>query len=248
MGPLFRCFNASSCEETLNIGLERIRTKFVSNGYPESIVESKIDYMIEHNFKPPKSEKDVDKIYYFRCKFTDFKCDKIAQKMRTLIQKLFPKFLFRVAFSQIKLENFIHRRLKHQLDPFEKSGLVYDFTCCCMQRYIGETKRTLRVRVQEHSTSDKNSAIYQHIRSCKKFMAKYNEYCGEPNTQQTVFDNKRVNLFTPQFFTILKHNLPNLRDRKISEALLIKLFKPPLNIKHSDNPNHRKPWNLSLPL
>ena len=66
--------------------------------------------------------------------------------------------------------------------------------------------------------------------------------------QPTVFENKRVNLFTPQFFTILKQNLPNLRDRKISEALLIKLFKPPLNIKHSDNPNHRKPWNLSLPL
>ena len=187
MGPLFRCFNASSCEETLKIGLERIRTKFVSNGYPESIVESKINYMIEHNFKPPKSEKDVDKIYYFRCKFTDFKCDKIAQKMRTLIQKLFPKFLFRVAFSQIKLENFIHRRLKHQLDPFEKSGLVYDFTCCCMQRYIGETKRTLRIRVQEHSTSDKNSAIYQHIRSCKSFMSKYNETISETRQFSPIF-------------------------------------------------------------
>ena len=55
-------------------------------------------------------------------------------------------------------------------------------------------------------------------------------------------------LFTPKFFTILKSNLSNESDRKITEAILIKLFNPSLNVKHATDGSHRKPWNLTLPI
>jgi hypothetical protein len=54
--------------------------------------------------------------------------------------------------------------------------------------------------------------------------------------------------FTPKFFTILKSNLSNESDRKITEAILIKLFNPSLNVKHATDGSHRKPWNLTLPI
>jgi hypothetical protein len=118
----------------------------------------------------------------------------------------------------------------------EKSGLVYEFSCPCNEKYIGETRRSLGVRSKEHAMShfylswpmtDKNSAIFNHIRSCPKFLEKFDEYWSEPNTKYSdLSHNKRMGLFTPKFFTILKSNLSNESDRKITEAILIKLFNP----------------------
>lgn len=205
--------------------------------------------MIEHKFKPPKSNHETEKVYYFSADYTDHRCDAIARKMRKIISEMFPKFLLRVSFKSIKLENFIHKRLKHQFDDFDKSGLVYQFSCVCHEKYIGETMRTLKVRSNEHATSDKNSAIFHHIRSCPKFLERFNEYWSEPNANHSKLShNKMMGLFTPQFFSVLNPNLPFLRDRKIAESIYIKLYNPSLNIKHSMNENNRKPWNLSLPL
>jgi hypothetical protein len=140
----------------------------------------------------------------------------------------------------------------------EKSGLVYEFSCPCNEKYIGETRRSLGVRSKEHAMShfylswpmtDKNSAIFNHIRSCPKFLEKFDEYWSEPNTKYSdLSHNKRMGLFTPKFFTILKSNLSNESDRKITEAILIKLFNPSLNVKHATDGSHRKPWNLTLPI
>ena len=45
--------------------------------------------------------------------------------------------------------------------------IAYEFTCPgCNSSYIGKTNRTLLVRTQEHATTDKESAIYKHLRYC----------------------------------------------------------------------------------
>ena len=50
-----------------------------------------------------------------------------------------------------------------------------------MKKKIGETRRSLGVRSKEHAMTDKNSAIFNHIRSCPKFLEKFDEYWSEPN-------------------------------------------------------------------
>ena len=48
-----------------------------------------------------------------------------------------------------------------------KSDVVYEFTCPgCHCSYIGKTNRTLFTRTQEHALTDKESAIYKHLRQC----------------------------------------------------------------------------------
>ena len=56
---------------------------------------------------------------------------------------------------------------KDKTPPLSKSNVVYEFTCPgCNSSYIGKTNRTLLVRTQEHATTDKESAIYKHLRYC----------------------------------------------------------------------------------
>ena len=58
---------------------------------------------------------------------------------------------------------------KDKTPPLSKSNVVhvYELTCPgCNSSYIGKTNRTLLVRTEEHATTDKDSAIYKHLRYC----------------------------------------------------------------------------------
>ena len=49
-----------------------------------------------------------------------------------------------------------------------KSHVVYKFSCPgCQSSYIGKTNRTLLIRTREHAVTDKESAIYKHLRTCE---------------------------------------------------------------------------------
>ena len=47
-----------------------------------------------------------------------------------------------------------------------KSHVVYKFSCPGCQD-IGKTDRTLLTRTREHTVTDKESAIYKHLRTCE---------------------------------------------------------------------------------
>lgn len=92
--------------------------------------------------------------FIISAQISDLWCDNIANKMRSFILNLFPKFLLRFAFKQIKLDDFIHKRLKYEFYMMEKSGLVFEFSCLCYEKYIVETRRSLGVRSKEHAITD----------------------------------------------------------------------------------------------
>ena len=54
---------------------------------------------------------------------------------------------------------------KDKINPLLKKHIVYQWSCTnpsCKSSYIGETCRSLREHVKEHSKEGTNSAIYQH--------------------------------------------------------------------------------------
>ena len=85
--------------------------------------------------------------------------------------------------------------IEHQLD------LVYGFI---QGKYVGKTKFRYGDRTDEHSHTDKKSAVY-----------KFKE---ENNIQMSKDD-----------FQILDTGYPNTLNRKLAEALFIKELKPELN-------------------
>ena len=80
------------------------------------------------------------------------------------------KQLFKYTHIQVcfKGQNTIKSMLMHpkdKINPLLKKDIVYQWSCTdpsCKSSYIGETCRSRRERVKEHSKEGTNSAIYQH--------------------------------------------------------------------------------------
>ena len=80
------------------------------------------------------------------------------------------KQLFKYTHIQVcfKGQNTIKSMLMHpkdKINPLLKKDIVYQWSCTnpsCKSSYIGETCRSLRECVKEHSKEGTNSTIYQH--------------------------------------------------------------------------------------
>ncbi|KAL9957548.1 hypothetical protein ACROYT_G039190 [Oculina patagonica] len=74
---------------------------------------------------------------------------------------------------------------KDRVPLLNKSHVVYKFKCPgCQSAYIGKTDRTLFVRTHEHAISDKESAIYKHLRTCNHLLF-IRDLCNLPDNLNT---------------------------------------------------------------
>ena len=113
-------------------------------------------------------------------------------------------------------------RLKEKLDPLMTSGVVYLFNCpkCNMGKYVGSTRRLLKVRVDSHRgvsyrtgvrlSNPEFSNIRNHAKKCK-YIIKYED------------------------FRIIGRS-PNEHMLTILESLFIKQMVPQLNTQTSSSP------------
>ena len=118
---------------------------------------------------------------------------------------------------------------KDKTPPLCKSDVVYEFTCPgCNCSYIGKTNRTLFTRTQEHALTDKESAIYKHLRQCNNIQhiqGLYNlpdlfsKKTGPPSTT------------TKEFFTETVRSNTKIIDSDDNWNLL--LYKEAYHIKRS---------------
>ena len=73
---------------------------------------------------------------------------------------------FRIREKTTKLCFYTNNKDKARL--LNKSHVAYKFICPgCQSSYIGITDRTLLTRTREHAVTDKESAIYKHLRTCE---------------------------------------------------------------------------------
>ena len=127
--------------------------------------------------------------------------------------------------------------LKPKTDLFAKSGLVYGYQCLCDAKYVGETKRTLLSRIQEHNQHGRSTAVYNHIKTCETFKNAYlNKYGKLPTFQKNGSKKEsknRLNILRDRF-SIIGSNLGNYFRRTDFEGIYITLNKPVLNdqVKH----------------
>ena len=158
---------------------------------------------------------------------------KIAKQLISAIQNITPDYNINFAWKTIKLKNCITPMLKPKTDKLQKSGLVYGYECPCGAKYVGETKRKLEVRIQDHNQKCRNTAVYSHIKTCQSFSDLYSETYGEPPK----FDPKKRDLkesrnrfnILKNRFSIIGSNLENYYRRTDYEGIYITLNKPVLN-------------------
>ena len=89
---------------------------------------------------------------------------------------------------------------------------VYEFICPgCNSSYIGKTNRTLLVRTQEHALTDKESAIYKHLRDCDNI-----KHIQDLYNLPDIFTNENISSTTvinKEFFAQTVRDNTNIIDR-----------------------------------
>ena len=164
--------------------------------------------------------------------------DKTSQLLRSFKRKLRrclanPNIEIKVREKTTKLCFYTNN--KDQVPPLSKSHVVYKFNCPgCQSAYIGKTDRTLFVRTHEHAISDKESAIYKHLRTCDHLIFIRN-LCNLPDTLNTDIVSPPVSYDKEYFTQVVRDNTTildydnNWNLLLYKEAYFIKRLSPSLN-------------------
>ena len=100
------------------------------------------------------------------------------KKLRHICERFCKDINIKIAFSPLKLSSFFS--CKDTLPKSLQSYVVYQFTCAgCKACYVGETKRHLNTRIEEHLGKDKKSHIYSHLQENPQCQEKVNSDCFE---------------------------------------------------------------------
>ena len=114
-----------------------------------------------------------------------------------------PKYKINFCWKNIRRNNFLSPKLKTKIDTVDKNCSVYNFLCDCFERYIGESKRQLKVRIQEHQQESRETAVVQHTLKFPIYQNLFKTALGESPTF-----NDRI-YFLQDRFTIFFSNLTN---------------------------------------
>ena len=208
-----RAWSICSSRSYFELEIDSLRKMFSKNGYPSTVFNKTVDKFLSSRDRPQESsvETENDQKLFLKVPFIGKSSVNFSRKISGLIKNKF-KLDVNVLYDTCKIGSFFS--LKSQTPKALLSNVVYQFKCKhdANLTYLGKTKRHLISRVTEHGNLDageKKTSIASHIVDC-----------------QTCKQNKLV----LDDFEVLKQ-CKNDFETKIHEALLIRKFRPKLNVQ-----------------
>ena len=203
-----RANKINSCLELCKADLNFISNVLQKNLFPKYLIQKVFNEygQVESIHDPSDNEVPIEPRYY-KLPFVGRYSAITKNKIKALLDTYCSEIDIKLIFIPFKVGQYFSA--KCQIPKMLTSRVVYKFTCAnCNVCYIGETARHLCVRVNEHLTSDKKSAIYKHLQSNISCMSACSEQC----------------------FSIID-SAPTKHQLRIKESLLIGNLKPVLNVQ-----------------
>ncbi|CAF2060898.1 unnamed protein product [Rotaria magnacalcarata] len=153
----YRAMNICSTHQALHDEFEFIRKLSFKNGYPiafvESVIRRQLNLVYEpREIKPPKPETDI---VVLRIPYYGNPTHIYGKRVTTAVAAQYP-------LKQVRVVYDITARIGHNFTTKDKiptefrSGVVYEATCpVCNEKYIGQTCRHLKTRINEHLSYQK---------------------------------------------------------------------------------------------
>ena len=161
---LNRALRISSC---LKDGISKIRKKFLNADYPLRFISS---VMKQFNGKSSEKSKQEDD-YILQSDFFEIKkqvilievpyCEKNETSSKHLHELTNDLYEIKIKWITKKLRNLFHLKSKNP----HPACVIYEGICTCKENYIGETKRNVEIRWEEHSDINKISEPSRHLKS-----------------------------------------------------------------------------------
>ena len=116
--------------------------------------------------------------------------------------------------------------------------MVYQFTCDCKNIYIGQTKRFLRIRAEDHQRASSGSHVFSHITDCTHYIKKAHEYALNQKDKFTS-PPEAILSYVKSRFSIIAKGFRNDYERRRCEAYHIRLKRLKIN-----DPKYLKAFGL----
>ena len=203
-GDLHRAFKISSDFDT---EVSIIRNRFLESGFPEKFVNSVISTFKnkdkEDTIIPPWLFDDRIKLC-IRLPYSPGNEVDVKRFIRNLETFTQDRFSFIIIWSTRNIRSLFPLKDRN----IHPSCVIYEGTCSCGAKYIGETERNAKIRWGEHEKKDGTSEPAKHLK-------------GFPTHHFT--------------WRILARASRHWKRRKILEAFFITINKPKLNdqVEHS---------------
>lgn len=121
----------------------------LENNYPRSVVNNIIN---NHELSESDSNLNAKQDQkFFKVPFHRALAPKINWLFKNSNQK--------PAFYNTKTNKSFFGRVKDKTPTLRQSELVYELSCQCDKKYIGQTKQSLKSRLQQHKADIKNSSL-----------------------------------------------------------------------------------------
>ena len=215
-----RAYKICSTYDILHQEFEFLTNYFKRNGFPISIVQSKIKSFLSSIYRKSSSNPQSfrgDKIY-FSFPYFGKHSEQLVKEIKLLLSKYFINNNIEIILcNKLTIGSFFN--YKDSFPNSLRSSIIYQYSCLqCRSVYVGMTTRNLYIRVAEHLgksfrtnrrlTSPSHSMIREHIENNCPYIPSIND------------------------FKILSTS-NNFNDLKILESLYIHKIKPQLNSNNS---------------
>ena len=219
---VYRCYNISSNWSIFDAEIKFLKNFFVNNSYPLNLVENCISQFLNKTLDTDGSEELSDVTSdkrYIKLPYYGYLSFAIRKRLSQLLKEHFPDTSFRFIFTNpYTIKSFFP--YKDAIPAGLIPNVVYQYTCSlCKQRYVGETKRNLTLRIAEHKGK---SARTGALLSNPSF---------SPIRSHSL---DKDHIITDDSFKILMKAIHPF-DTKLLESLFIKHTKPELNHQTSSN-------------
>ena len=141
-------------KDNINMEINLLKKVFESNGYPTSLVNRCLMHSLPNKKQNlTNQEKNILVLPYIKG---------LSERINTLCRKLNVQL---VSTSKLTIRSLLVQ-VKNKVKYDQKNGVVYKVDCECGQTYIGETGRSMEVRMKEHRRAvlqdNKNNGIAVH--------------------------------------------------------------------------------------
>ena len=201
--------------------IKKVEHDLAKNGYPRSIINK----CKKDREKTVESEIQTEKFTNMSIPYVPGLSEKIRRVGR--------KYKIRTAF---KTQNTLRQSLvktRPKNGTQDSKNCIYSIKCSCSREYIGETKRPLNVRINEHKQNTRQGLIDK---------SKIANHCWSEN-HNMIWEDARIIHREPHYFKrkLIEASFMKITDQPISQPsvdirpLWLPIIKNELKLKKSQN-------------
>ena len=182
--------------------LQHLQRVFQANGFPEDLVKKTLSRRPTFLTPPPSEPASEDP--------PKTMCLPYIQGLSEKLERVCTSLGVKAVFKPVRTLRQILMQVKTRIPEERKRGVVYEVPCKeCHQTYIGETKRTLKVRLSEHKQAVKR---------------------GDPKNGIAVHAHESSHMIDWDGARVRRSGMIGYWQRRTTEAIHIKLSKKTMNL------------------